>query len=231
MFREIILPIFRSTRLCVTACGIMHPRCCRLVAGRQHRGFIIPQAVTHSLVLLKMDRIIARNMLSWLDLLISRYFCIWLVVYIIYINDARSSKYHIMKYICWSNILKNVLWRAAKRLSYIEDARCLKVKGQWFLYVPPSLTLQDSTFCSQSVWFCVVLRINSDYFSEQRWLFLWREGKFFTTRYEPNLNVIKVDFRLLMVGISTTSSIWNFYFTPLFLSKFDILVESCFGRM
>jgi len=26
MFREIILPIFRSTRLCVTACGIMHPR-------------------------------------------------------------------------------------------------------------------------------------------------------------------------------------------------------------
>ena len=29
MFRVIILPIFRSTRLCVTACGIMHPRCCR----------------------------------------------------------------------------------------------------------------------------------------------------------------------------------------------------------
>ena len=29
MFREIILPIFRSTRLCVTACGIMHPWCCR----------------------------------------------------------------------------------------------------------------------------------------------------------------------------------------------------------
>ena len=29
MFRTFILPIFRSTRLCVTACGIMHPRCCR----------------------------------------------------------------------------------------------------------------------------------------------------------------------------------------------------------
>jgi len=29
MFRAIILPIFRSTRLCVTDCGIMHPRCCR----------------------------------------------------------------------------------------------------------------------------------------------------------------------------------------------------------
>jgi len=33
--------------------------------GRQHRGgCIIPQAVTHSLVLLKMGKIIARNMLS-----------------------------------------------------------------------------------------------------------------------------------------------------------------------
>ena len=32
--------------------------------GQQHRGCIIPQAVTHSLVLLKMGEIIARNMLS-----------------------------------------------------------------------------------------------------------------------------------------------------------------------
>jgi len=33
MFRTIILPIFRSTRLCVTAYGIMHPRWCRPPAG------------------------------------------------------------------------------------------------------------------------------------------------------------------------------------------------------
>jgi len=33
MFREIILPFFRSTRLCVTSCGIMHRRCCRPPAG------------------------------------------------------------------------------------------------------------------------------------------------------------------------------------------------------
>ena len=33
MFRAIILPIFRSTRLCVIACGIMYPRCCRPPAG------------------------------------------------------------------------------------------------------------------------------------------------------------------------------------------------------
>ena len=50
MFRAIILPIFRSTRLCVTACGIMHPRCCQPATGRQHRVCIIPQAVTQSSV-------------------------------------------------------------------------------------------------------------------------------------------------------------------------------------
>ena len=90
MFRTMITPIFRSTRLRVTACGIMHPRCCRPVAwkrrhwlclrfqatARQHRGCIIPQAVTHSLVLLRMGKIIARNMLSWLELLRSWYCCI-----------------------------------------------------------------------------------------------------------------------------------------------------------
>ena len=43
MFRAIILPIFRSTRLCVTACGIMHP-----TTDRQHRRCIVPQAVTQS---------------------------------------------------------------------------------------------------------------------------------------------------------------------------------------
>jgi len=32
--------------------------------GLQHRGCIIPQAVTHSLVFLKMGGIIARNSLS-----------------------------------------------------------------------------------------------------------------------------------------------------------------------
>ena len=41
-----------------------------------------------------------------------------------------------MKYICWLNIKKSVLWRVAKRLSYIEDARCLKVNDpvlEWIL--------------------------------------------------------------------------------------------------
>ena len=34
MFRAIILPTVRSTRLCVTACGIMYPRCCQPATGR-----------------------------------------------------------------------------------------------------------------------------------------------------------------------------------------------------
>ena len=62
--------------MCVTACGIMHiyklpadnldaEELLRFqTTGRQHRGCIIPQAVTHSLALLKMGVIIARNMLS-----------------------------------------------------------------------------------------------------------------------------------------------------------------------
>jgi hypothetical protein len=45
MFRAVIVPIFRSSRLCVTACGIIHPRCSRPVAGRQLRGCIVPQSV------------------------------------------------------------------------------------------------------------------------------------------------------------------------------------------
>jgi len=44
-------------------------------ADRQHHGCIIPQAIIHSLVLLKMGKIIVRNMLSWLELLITRYCC------------------------------------------------------------------------------------------------------------------------------------------------------------
>ena len=45
MCREIILPIFRSTRVCVTVCGIMQPRCCRPPAGNivQHWGTAVTQ--------------------------------------------------------------------------------------------------------------------------------------------------------------------------------------------
>ena len=43
-------------------------------------------------------------------------------------SQAKSDNeiYLLIKYI------KSVLWRAAKRLSYLEDARCLKVKSVWY---------------------------------------------------------------------------------------------------
>ena len=50
MFREIILPIFRSTRLCVTICGIMHRQCCRPVAGNIELTGIINKLILLHLV-------------------------------------------------------------------------------------------------------------------------------------------------------------------------------------
>ena len=52
---------------------------CFQATGRQHPWYIIPQAVTRSLVLLKMGGFNARIMLSWLELLINCYCCIYLV--------------------------------------------------------------------------------------------------------------------------------------------------------
>ena len=40
IFWAIIFPIFRSTRLCVTACGIMHPPMMLPATGRHHRGWV-----------------------------------------------------------------------------------------------------------------------------------------------------------------------------------------------
>ena len=68
--------------------------------GRQHRGYIVPQAVTHSLTLLKMG-----NCLKHVELIgiINKPLLLNLVgVYIIYINDARSNKYKIYLYVCGS---------------------------------------------------------------------------------------------------------------------------------
>ena len=57
MFRAIILPIFRSTRLCYS---LWYNAPTMLPAT----SCIIPQAVTYNLVLLKMGKVIARNILS-----------------------------------------------------------------------------------------------------------------------------------------------------------------------
>jgi hypothetical protein len=123
------LPIFRNTRLCVTVCGIMHPRCCRPVAGRQHHWCIIPQAVTHS----SGPEDGQNNCPKHIELfgIMNKPLLLHLVGCLFYLNQWCTVKkisdneiYLFIKYI------KNVLWRVAKRLSYIEDARCLKVKSR-----------------------------------------------------------------------------------------------------
>ena len=49
-----------------TACGVKHRRCCLQVAS----SVLYTTSCKHSLVLLRIGKIIARNMLGWLKLLI-----------------------------------------------------------------------------------------------------------------------------------------------------------------
>ena len=62
--------------------------------GRQHRGCIIPQAVTHILVLPKMGKINSRNVLNLLELLISRFIASsWLsVLFMSMMHDQANIK-------------------------------------------------------------------------------------------------------------------------------------------
>ena len=77
--------------------------------GRQHRGCIIPKAVTHSLVLLKMG-VDHRPKHVELIGITNKPLLLHLVgVYIVYINDVRSNKYQIfmlrsifIAYMCFS---------------------------------------------------------------------------------------------------------------------------------
>ena len=77
MFREIILPIFRSTRLCVTVCGIMHPRCCRPVVCNIYGKFHIVGEAYMIARMLQIVPIINVIFPSLLDKVFwSRFFCI-----------------------------------------------------------------------------------------------------------------------------------------------------------
>jgi hypothetical protein len=89
MFRAIISPILRS-KDCVYSFWYNAPTI--LPAGNLDEVEHLIQAASsvhyttsckHSLEVLRMDEIFARNILSWLELLINRYCCVELVVYII----------------------------------------------------------------------------------------------------------------------------------------------------
>ena len=126
MFREIILPIFRSTRLCVTVCDIMHPRCCRPSAGNIV-GVLYHKRNTQSSAPedgqndcpkhVELTGIINK------PLLLPLVGCLYYIYQWYTVKQISGSEiYLLIKYI------KSVLWRVAKRLSYIEDAPCLEVK-------------------------------------------------------------------------------------------------------
>ena len=127
MFREIILPIFRRTRLCVTACGIIHPRCCRPPAG------YIVGALYHNTQSSapedgqnKCPKHVELTGIINKPLLLHLVGCLYYLYQWCAVKQISDNEI----YLLIKNI-KSVLWRVAKRLSYIQDARCLKVnKGE-----------------------------------------------------------------------------------------------------
>ena len=132
MFREIILPIFSSTRLCVTACGIMHPRGYTTSCNTQSSA---PEDVQNCCPKhVELTGIINKPLL--LHLVGCLYYLYqWCTVKQI----SDNVIYLLIKYV------KSILWRVAKCLSYIEEARCLKVKPLFF----PSKALRSTPKCQQ----------------------------------------------------------------------------------
>ena len=97
-------------------------------SGRQHHGCIIPQAITQYTA--REDG--QYNCPKHVELtgIINKPLFLHLIGCLYYLYQRCTVKqisnneiYLFIKY------TKNVLWRVAKRLSYIEDARCLKVNA------------------------------------------------------------------------------------------------------
>jgi len=123
MFRAIILPIFRITRLCVTACGIMHWRCCwpatswvDYTTSCNTQSSDPEDGQNNYPKRVEMTGIINK------PLLLHLVGCLYYLYQRCTVKQISDNEiYLLIKYI------KSVLWRVAKRLSHIEDARCLKV--------------------------------------------------------------------------------------------------------
>ena len=99
MFRAIISPILRSTRLClqlVVQCT--DEAACRW-PGHRHAASSVHYTTSckHSPVLQMMGEIIARNMLSWLNLLINLTLLRLVGCLYYYIKDARSHKHQFLR--------------------------------------------------------------------------------------------------------------------------------------
>ena len=124
MFREIILPIFRSTRLFVTACGIIHPRCCRPATSWVHyTTHCNTQSSAPEDGLNNFPKHVELTGINNKPLLLNLIGCLFNLYQWCTVKQISNNEiYLLIKYI------KCVLWRVAKRLSYTEETRCLKVK-------------------------------------------------------------------------------------------------------
>ena len=119
MFREIILPIFRRTRLCVTACGIMqHPGVLHYTTSCNTQSSAPEDGQNNFPKHVELTGIINKPLLLHLVGCLY-YLCHWSTVKQISDNEI----YLLIKYI------KSILRRVVEHLSYIEDARCLKVNA------------------------------------------------------------------------------------------------------
>ena len=147
MFRAIILPIFRSTRLCVTACGIMH---CNTQSSAPEDGQ--NNCPKHVELTGNINKPLLLHLIGCLYYLYQ-----WSTVKQIPDNEI----YLLIKYI------KSVPWRVAKRLSYIEDARCLKVK-YYYYSMHLCFSISKIYVFSRCVLFFVIV-LHTARFSENIW--------------------------------------------------------------
>ena len=97
MFRAIFLPILRSTRLCLQLVVYNTNDAVFWWPTGSISSVLCTTSCKHSLVLLRMDEIIARNMLSWLKVLIKVLLLHLVGCFYYCINDARSHKQQILK--------------------------------------------------------------------------------------------------------------------------------------
>ena len=119
MFREIILPIFRSNRLCVTVCGIMHRRCCRplvhYTTNCNTQSSAPDDGQNNGPKHVELTGIINK------PLFLHLVGCLYYLYQWCTVKQISDNKIYLL-----TKYIKSLLRRVAKRLSYIEDARCLK---------------------------------------------------------------------------------------------------------
>ena len=136
-----ISPIFGSTRLCVTAYGIMHPRCCQPVACESEE-FLRFQATGRATSWAHYTTSCNKQSSAPEDgqnncpkhveltgtinkpLLLHLVGCLYYLYQWCTVKQISDNEiYLLIKY------TKSVLWRVVKRPSYIEDARWPKVNA------------------------------------------------------------------------------------------------------